>query len=310
MLKKTSSILLKHCCLFSFTLLISAAFIMGMGVTTAFAAKKADTQKSIAGLVDINSATQKELEDVKGVGSATAKKIIAGRPYKSVDELSKAGIKPKAIDAMKPFVTVGNAQAVPAKETATKALTKTTAAVKEKKAEATKSVAVGLVDINGASQKELEAVKGVGPATAKKIIAGRPYKSVDELSKAGISAKAIDSMKPFVKVGSAQSVPVAAAATKATAAKTAVTATEATAPSEVTKSAKTAKSAAAKLAPGTKININTADQTTIEKLPEIGPVKAKAIIDGRPYNSIEDIMKIKGIKGKTFDAIKDYIVVR
>jgi competence protein ComEA len=309
MFRKTSCLAVKYFCLLSFTLLISAAFVLGAGVTTAFAAKKADTQKSI-GIMDINSATQKELEDVKGVGPATAKKIIAGRPYKSVDELSKAGIKPKAIEAMKPFVTVGNVQAVPAKEAATKAVTKATVAVKEKKAEATKGVAVGLVDINSASQKELEAIKGVGPATAKKIIAGRPYKSVEELSKAGISAKALDSMKPFVMARSAQSVPVAAAATKVAATKTAVTATAATASSEVTKSAKTAKSTAAKLAAGTKININTADQAAIEKLPEIGPVKAKAIIDGRPYNSIEDIMQVKGIKGKTFDAIKDYIVVK
>ena len=168
----------------------------------------------------------------------------------------------------------------------------------------TSAQAAGLVDINSASQKELEAVKGVGPATAKKIIAGRPYKSVDELSKAGISAKAVEAMKPYVTVGSVQTAP-----------KTVPAPTTATTSPEVTKSSKdvqkTTKSAAAtKLAPGTKININTADQTTIEKLPEIGPVKAKAIIAGRPYNSIEDIMKVKGIKGKTFDAIKDYIVVR
>jgi len=39
-------------------------------------------------------------------------------------------------------------------------------------------------------------------------------------------------------------------------------------------------------------------------------VKAKAIIDGRPYKAIEDVMKVKGIKGKTFDAIKDFIVVK
>lgn len=173
-----------------------------------------------------------------------------------------------------------------------------------KKADVVKSD-VGLVDINNASQKDLESLKGVGPATAKKIIAGRPYKSVDELSKAGLSAKALEAIKPFVTVGSAQTAPVAAATANATAA---------TASSKVTQSAKnvqqTAKSAAAKLAPVTKININTAEQSMIEKLPEIGPVKAKAIIDGRPYNSIEDVMKVKGIKGKTFDAIKDYIVVK
>ena len=176
-----------------------------------------------------------------------------------------------------------------------------------KKADAEKVVS-GLVDINSASQKDLEAVKGIGPATAKKIIAGRPYKSVDELSKAGLSAKTIEKIKPFVTVGGATASPVTAkAATKVTAPITAAAA-------DVTKTAKetktTAKSAAAKLVPGTKININSADQATIEKLPEIGPVKAKAIIAGRPYNSIEDIMKVKGIKGKTFDAIKEYIVVK
>ncbi len=60
-----------------------------------------------------------------------------------------------------------------------------------------------LIDLNTASDKELESIKGVGPATAKKIIAGRPYKSVDELSKAGLSAKQVDAIKPLVTVGSA-----------------------------------------------------------------------------------------------------------
>ncbi len=58
-----------------------------------------------------------------------------------------------------------------------------------------------LVNLNTASEKELEALKGVGPATAKKIIENRPYKSVDELSKAGVSAKTIQDIKPFVTVG-------------------------------------------------------------------------------------------------------------
>ena len=45
------------------------------------------------------------------------------------------------------------------------------------------------------NQAELEAVKGVGPATAKKIIANRPYMYLDELSKAGLSARKIKSFK-------------------------------------------------------------------------------------------------------------------
>src|SRR5512136_1264223 len=68
-----------------------------------------------------------------------------------------------------------------------------------------------LVDLNTASDKELESIKGVGPATAKKIVAGRPYKSVDELSKAGLSAKQVEAIKPFVSVGSATPAPAAPA---------------------------------------------------------------------------------------------------
>ena len=44
-------------------------------------------------------------------------------------------------------------------------------------------------------------------------------------------------------------------------------------------------------------------------MPEIGPVKAQAIIDGRPYKKTEDVMKVKGIKQGTFNKIKDSITV-
>jgi hypothetical protein len=65
--------------------------------------------------VDINNATQKELEDLPGVGAATAKKIIAGRPYASVDGLAKAGVPKNAIAKITPLVMVG---AAPAAKTA------------------------------------------------------------------------------------------------------------------------------------------------------------------------------------------------
>jgi len=59
------------------------------------------------------------------------------------------------------------------------------------------------VDLNSATEKELEALPGVGPSTAKKIIAGRPYASSQDLSKAGVSAKTIEKLTPLVTVGAA-----------------------------------------------------------------------------------------------------------
>jgi len=61
------------------------------------------------------------------------------------------------------------------------------------------------------------------------------------------------------------------------------------------------------------ININTADIDTLVKLPGIGEVKAKAVIQYReqngPFKSIEEIKNVKGIGEATFLKIKDRIRV-
>ena len=185
-----------------------------------------------------------------------------------------------------------------------------------KKAVEQKAIAA-LVDINSASQKELEELKGVGPATAKKIIDGRPYKSVNDLSKAGLSAKAIESVKPFVTVGKAPAAavkdaakPVKEAQKEVKSAATAAAKDVAKPAKEAQKEAKSAAKSASAAVQGAKVNINTADKAALDALPGIGPVKAQAIIDGRPYKTIEDVMKVSGIKEKVFEKIKDMITVR
>jgi hypothetical protein len=67
------------------------------------------TSSAPTGNVDLNTASQKDLEGLPGVGSATAKKIIANRPYANVSDLSKAGIPKRTIDKITPMVTVSAA---------------------------------------------------------------------------------------------------------------------------------------------------------------------------------------------------------
>ncbi len=65
----------------------------------------------------------------------------------------------------------------------------------------TLSVNDGLIDINSATQGELDSLPGVGPVTIDKIVAGRPYTSVDELlSKEVLRQATYNKIKELVKV--------------------------------------------------------------------------------------------------------------
>jgi len=62
-----------------------------------------------------------------------------------------------------------------------------------------------------------------------------------------------------------------------------------------------------------KVNINTAGQADLEKLPRIGPKNPQRIMDYRkdhgPFKRAEDLMKVKGIGEKTFARLKDLVTV-
>ncbi len=60
---------------------------------------------------------------------------------------------------------------------------------------------------------------------------------------------------------------------------------------------------------GHPIDLNTASATELESLPGVGPKTAQAIIEQRPYSSVDDLLRVKGIGEKTLEKLRPYIKV-
>ena len=70
--------------------------------------KTTHAKSSKSSRVNINSADAKTLETLPGVSASLANKIIAGRPYSSVDDLKKVnGLTETKINGLKNYVTFG-----------------------------------------------------------------------------------------------------------------------------------------------------------------------------------------------------------
>src|SRR6266446_6617870 len=80
----------------------------------------------------------------------------------------------------------------------------------------------------------------------------------------------------------------------------------ATAPSAPPKSPATTGSQA----PGELVDINSATSEELDKLPGVGPARAKAIIANRPYNGKDDLTNRKIIPPNVYNQIKDKIIAR
>ena len=71
--------------------------------------------------------------------------------------------------------------------------------------------------------------------------------------------------------------------------------------------------AGASPSPAAAIDLNTADQTTLETIPDVGPVTAQAIIAYRTevgsFESIEQLLEVSGIGPATLETMRPYVTV-
>jgi len=69
-----------------------------------------------------------------------------------------------------------------------------------------------------------------------------------------------------------------------------------------------------KLQPGDPpIDVNTADAAELVRIPGVGPVTAQNILaarSDRPFSSVDDLDRVKGIGPKTLEKIRTYVIVK
>ena len=124
-----------------------------------------------------------------------------------------------------------------------------------------------LIDPNQASESQLETLPGIGPAKAKAIIEHRPYTKVEDL----LNVPGIGE-KTLDEI------------------KNLVTIRE-----------------QVQVASPEPISLNHASEAQLETLPGIGPAKAKAIIEHRPYTKVEDLLNVPGIGEKTLESLRPLV---
>ncbi|HET6573508.1 MAG TPA: helix-hairpin-helix domain-containing protein [Fimbriiglobus sp.] len=150
--------------------------------------------------VDLNTADRAELLQIPSVGPTLADAILTHRrdhgQFAAVDDLTAVhGIGDRTLAKIRPWVEVP----APAEPTVERL---------ERKPPAAPARAGKLrpgdppLDVNAASEADLQRLPGVGPATARKIIAARaerPFESPDDLLRVkGIGPKTVEKLRPLV----------------------------------------------------------------------------------------------------------------
>ena len=170
------------------------------------------------------------------------------------------------------------------------------------------------IDLNRASAEDLDAIPGLGPALAKRIVDYRqahgPFKKVEDLREvSGVGPQNLEKLKPYLGLGSPEAMAPpdwkAPMTTGESVSGYHLESQEGRLPGS--------KSDLGPKTPGRVIDPNLASKADLETLPGIGPVLAQRIIDYRrahgPYKKIADLRKVSGIGRKKLEKMKPYLTI-
>ena len=172
------------------------------------------TEPAATDLTDLNSADAVELAQVPGVGPKMAEAIVDYRrlhgPFQSVDDLVKVrGVGPITFEKIRAQFRVASTAIPPSTDTPVSPAYSSPLPPASPPAPASrgsKKIQPGdaPIDVNTATADELQRLPGVGPVTARNIIAARataPFRSVEDLDRVkGIGPKTVAKFRPFVVV--------------------------------------------------------------------------------------------------------------
>ncbi len=157
---------------------------------------------AVGEVVDLNKATEIELDRLPGVGPALARAIVQSRqrggPFRSLGDLRRvSGLGQKKISQLEPYTTlpesaVGDGTAATDGDAGSRS--------------APAKARPNRVNLNRASAEELETLPGIGPSRAQAIVRwreehGRFRRVEDVLGVPGVGPATLERLRPLVRVG-------------------------------------------------------------------------------------------------------------
>lgn len=160
------------------------------------------------------------------------------------------------------------------------------------------------LDLNRADRVQLLQLPGVGERLAGQIEAYRRehgrFRSVEELRRVkGVGVATLEVLRPLVRV-------------EPLAAEEEAEVVDVAPPRPLQQKRAPAVRKNKKALPERPINVNTATAAELQRLPGIGPAFAARIIEARtvrPFRSVDELRRIKGIKTKRLEALRPFATV-